>query len=172
MTLGRAQLREIPIDQQINYLHNAFRCLHPSGNRLRSEALQLLDDLEGAWRDKRHERQNEEFRVNGLIPVDTPERGVLRTMGYRVGAAHLEEWLRRDILMWVLNREIPYVHSCGYMRQWGLPSSKMRTHKLNSVLTGFIEASSGRASHTQAVKHWSKDRSFILQNGGDNAAAK
>jgi hypothetical protein len=172
MSIGTEKLRMMSRDQQIRLLHNALRCAkHPDGSK-KYEIRRLCSDLECLWRDETYKKMNEQADTSGLVFLETPERGLLRTMGYRVGANHEEEWLRREILKWVLLSEVPFVHSAGYMRQWGAPSSGTRERKLNNVLMGFIESAWGRTSHSQALKHWHEDKSFVQETCQGNAAAE
>jgi hypothetical protein len=163
MSIGVEKLRMMSRDQQIRLLHNAMRCSKHPGCIKKCEAIKLFGGLESLWRDETYEKLNEKADVSGLILLETPQCGLLRTMGYRVGAEHEEEWLRREILKWVLLHEIPFVHSVGYMRQWGAPGSSTRERKLNNVLMGFIEGTWRRTSYGQALKHWHEDKRFVQE---------
>lgn len=163
MTIDIERLRLKPRDAQIALLHNAFRYGRQLGSPKACEAERVFNDLECVWRDETDAKMNKHLDSGALTFLETPECGVLRTMGYRVGAKHEEERLRREILTWVLFHEVPFVHSAGYMRQWGAPRTSTRERKLDNTLMGFIKGASERVSHMQALKHWSDDLIFVRE---------
>lgn len=98
--------------------------------------------------------------------VETPQVGMLRTMGYRVGNGGEREAARRKILDFVMSRELPLVGSVTYTFEWGTPLSRKRFCKLLRTLEGLTVANEGRDEMVLACTHWTEDRDYVVQTWG------
>ena len=95
--------------------------------------------------------------------VETPERGMLSTIGYRVGNSGEREESRRDLLDYVMEGELPLVASFAYTSQWGAPRSQARLWKLVRTLEGLAAGADGRHNMGLACTHWLEDRDYVLR---------
>ena len=91
----------------------------------------------------------------------TPEKGLLATMGYRVGEiAGLRSEFRRRLLSEIVEGPILWVGDWAYMSEWGSDGSKTRLHKLQRCLKAFL----GNPAHdgnTRAKRDWEADLKWL-----------
>jgi hypothetical protein len=102
---------------------------------------------------------------DAFIDFERPEMGMLAALGYRVG--HTEgrpPQVRREILKYVLEGELPMVHSASYTAEWGEPGSSKRCRKLVRFLQNNIENNhQAKPGMKLAVKEWSEDLAWLEQ---------
>src|ERR1700720_1605278 len=74
------------------------------------EAMDLLEFIKWVWAEDRQQLKD--------IPCQSsPDRGMLKALGYRVGEAGVETAERRMILNYLLTEDaLPAIHGLGYMR--------------------------------------------------------
>lgn len=91
----------------------------------------------------------------------TPKRGLLATMGYRVGEiAGMRAEFRRKLLSEIVEGPILWVGDWAYMSEWGSEGSKTRLHKLKRCLKSFL----GNPAHdgkTRAKRDWEADLTWL-----------
>ena len=98
---------------------------------------------------------------SGLYKADSPEIGVLKAVGYQVGASGLRAEMRRRLLDQVMTEVLPFVGSPAYMHEWGLPGSRERYRKLHRVLTIFRSGAQHDPRMEIAEQHWAEDLDYI-----------
>lgn len=103
----------------------------------------------------------------GHVFVETPDVGMLSTIGYRVGNGGEREPLRRRLLDYVMTAELPLVDSVAYTRQWGDPKSRARLWKLLRTLEGLAAGAEGRPRLALACTHWLEDRDYVERTWRD-----
>jgi hypothetical protein len=107
--------------------------------------------------------------VDGLGPVNWPQVGLLRHMGYTVGQDDPGEARRRAILRRVFHGPIPSVNDPAYMSEWGRDASAKRLHKLAWSIASFcvqrLRRNNGKEDNaTHLWKHdlqWLKNEFYI-----------
>src|SRR5258708_32557881 len=96
------------------------------------EARALLEFIKWVWEEDRQELED--------IPCESsPDRGMLKALGYRVGEGGVATAVRRLILDYLLTEAaLPAIHGLGYMRKWGFASEPTRQLKLRWVITNLM----------------------------------
>ncbi len=93
---------------------------------------------------------------------ERPEVGMLAVLGYHVGQMDGKPLqLRKLILKYILEGELPMVHSASYTEEWGEPNSSKRYEKLVRFLQNSIESNKTKPDMKSAVKDWSEDLKWI-----------
>lgn len=149
-------LHQIPAmsDSELSVLfYNALESLRKGKQPERADEVRLavLDE----W-----ERRLEKFR-SGHCKADTPEQGVLSTVGYKVGNAGTDQETRRFLLDYVMRNQLPAVGSPAYMAEWGKPLSDERYRKLHRVLQVFISSAKTLGTMDRAKRDWESDLKYI-----------
>lgn len=141
---------------------NALRSI--VGNRRINDAQQLITDIQNEWQRRR--------ACGDAIPnFDRPEQGLLGALGYHVGQSHgAATEMRRLILKFVLEGELPMIHSASYMLEWGEPNSSKRFEKLVRVLENLIEGNRRKPNSKLAVKQWSEDLEWLRDSRASHKA--
>jgi hypothetical protein len=101
---------------------------------------------------------------DAFTDFDRPEVGMLAALGYRVG--HTEgkpPRVRRLTLQFMLEGELPMVHSANYTEEWGEAGSFKRYRKLVRFLQNNI------ANMKQAVKDWSEDLAWVEKYASEDS---
>ena len=92
-------------------------------------AKEQIIDIQNGW--KRRRRQGDAF-----TDFERPETGMLGAFGYRVGHTKGKPpRVRREILKYVLQGELPMVHSASYTDEWGDAHSDDRDHLFRRIAT-------------------------------------
>lgn len=110
------------------------------------------------WSNRSSIRRNDAHR---------PELGLLKTMGYTVGAEGLKATARRKILKDIIKGPLPLVGDASYMNEWGKDSSSQRIYKLKKCLFGFIHGGQ-HATHLQALQNWEEDLDWLRTKNYEN----
>jgi hypothetical protein len=102
------------------------------------------------------------------IPCDaSPDRGMLKALGYRVGEEGVEVSERRLILDYLLTEDaLPAIDCLGYMRQWGKASEPTRREKLRWVISNLMHEKWGMVDYEKAVKEWKADLAYVASAAG------
>jgi hypothetical protein len=90
--------------------------------------------------------------------------GMLRFMGYRVGAGStLTRARRRRILDYVFLGQLPLVNDRHYMREWGKPRTSARLRKLANAVATFARNArrKRRNNYRQAIADWEADLAYL-----------
>ena len=98
---------------------------------------------------------------DAICDDDRPEQGMLGALGYHVGHSQGQPAETRLILKFVLEGELPMVHSANYMVEWGEPNSSKRFEKLVRVLQNLIDGNRSKPRSKLAVGQWSEDLEWI-----------
>ncbi|GLR05228.1 hypothetical protein GCM10007906_28160 [Vibrio hyugaensis] len=106
------------------------------------------------------------FEADGSLPeVQWPQIGVLKAVGYTVGAQGLPQTERRSILKNVYMQTLPYVDSRSYMNEWGEPSSSERLKKMAETLASLTKGAKRKtqANMNQAIRDWESDLAWLKE---------
>ncbi|CAK2007669.1 hypothetical protein [Vibrio crassostreae] len=106
------------------------------------------------------------FEADGSLPeVEWPKIGVLKAVGYTVGAQGLPQADRRTILTNVYIQSLPYVDSRSYMNEWGEPLSSDRLKKMAETLASLTKGAKRKtqANMKQAIRDWESDLAWLKE---------
>jgi hypothetical protein len=101
-----------------------------------------------------------------LGTIDAPDLGILAALGYRVGKTHGQpDELRRFVLDYVFQGDLPPINDASYMSQWDKPLSSRRLRKMANTIASFIRNFKRKASgnYELAILHWNDDLSYLHQ---------
>ncbi|OCH02945.1 hypothetical protein [Aliivibrio fischeri] len=106
------------------------------------------------------------YESSGNIPeVDWPQVGMLKGVGYSVGAKGLPTTERRELLSNVMSQQLPYVTSYAYRREWGEPNTTARLKKLANTIASFAKNSKRSPNNTSiAISEWEDDLKWLKEN--------
>lgn len=98
--------------------------------------------------------------IDSLVEPSWPQEGLLRYMGYRVGASGVSREKRQRILEHIFkDSTLPRVESPEYMAQWGEAESESRLQKMAETIASLTRnmkrKSTGRSE--QAIRDWEDD---------------
>jgi len=99
-------------------------------------------------------------------PIAEPphEIGVLKEMGYRVGASGVDASERRSILSEVYRDELRLNLSAEYLAEWGEPETAQRLRKLANTIASLARNMKGRRlTETASIREWESDLEFLRQ---------
>lgn len=99
----------------------------------------------------------------GGLQFDSPEVGVLRSMGYRVGKSGCPADQRLKILAQAFTSHLPFVDSNAYMRKWGKPKSIERLKKLADSIASFC-CNQQRLGNVEAAADYEHDLDWLERN--------
>lgn len=100
----------------------------------------------------------------GLYKAETPEIGVLKTIGYQVGKDGVPRARRRALLDYAMSGDLPFVGSPAHMLQWGDPGSETRYRKVHRVLARLTAKARALGDHmSAAAETWEEDIAYIEQ---------
>jgi hypothetical protein len=123
-------------EQLLQRFLNAVRLI--VSNRNVDDAERLITDIQKEWQRRR-------ASGDAVRDYDRPEQGMLGALGYHVGHSQGQSTeTRRLILKFVLEGELPMIHSANYTVEWGEPHSLTRLEKLGRVLENLIEGNRTR----------------------------
>ncbi|GHF12495.1 hypothetical protein GCM10017044_03060 [Kordiimonas sediminis] len=124
-------------------------------SKMVEQANAVIDAIESEW-----QRRLERFD-KGLYKADTPEEGVLKAVGYKVGNDGVTHKIRHQLLDYVMTRSLPSIGSPAYLAEWGEPDTKERYRKLHRVIR--VLASSGKKFQNMdtAVHQWEEDLEYL-----------
>ena len=142
-------------------------------SRLFANVMDFIDkkkQLDDAVRVKEAIQQEWHRRLNafeqGKYKAETPEKGVLSTIGYRVGNDGLPAEKRKLLLDYLIEEILPPVGSPAHMAEWGEPETRicyMKAHRVIQVL-----ASSGKTLGylDKATNEWLEDLKYLEESWG------
>lgn len=147
-------LRNLTDDALATMLQNCLRAmLH--GTKYAEAAQRRIGDVQAEFR-----RRTEAAGLQASY-VQTPEVGLLRTIGYSVGNTGESTHTRQLLLDYVMSQELPFVGSIPYMLAWGPPLSVTRFNKLVRTLESFATNAEDRPALALACDHWWADRDYV-----------
>lgn len=106
------------------------------------------------------------YKSKGNIPeVDWPQVGMLKGVGYSVGANGLPTTERRELLSKIMSQQLPYVTSHAYRREWEEPNSTARLKKLANTIANLVKNSKRSSNNTSvAISEWEEDLKWLKEN--------
>lgn len=134
---------------------NALRLIREE--RMVKEAQDVTFAIQQEWARRMELAKEKNYKA------ETPEEGLLKTMGYKVGNDAEPQHVRYQLLNYIITGQLPFVGSPAYMLEWGEPSTKERYRKLHRVIK--ILASSGAHfdNMEKAVADWEDDLVWLEQ---------
>lgn len=142
------------------YLHDATRM--------------LLDAISDEWRHREKAGNPDDYFQwpstdaaggdGGLTGRHWPAEGLLKFMGYTVGATQGERaQVRELILARVFSDHLPQIVSPDYMMEWGRPKTAGRLRKMAETIAALTRNAKRRRdrSFDQAIRDWEHDLSFL-----------
>lgn len=91
----------------------------------------------------------------------TPDQGMLRHYGYKVGKSGLTEIGRQNRLKSLLCDHLPLVGSPAYVAEWGAPRSMRRYRKLHRVIQVLISSNRHFDNREDAIGDWEADLRYL-----------
>lgn len=153
-------------DKEIEQLYrnclNAIIDEKPTKDR----AAALIVDINAVWKSRLG------AMLAGQYKPESPDIGVLKTMGYQVGHSGLATKSRWALLDHVMKGTLPFVGSPAHMHEWGEPYSLMRYRKLHRVLAGFRTSASQQDNLAKAHDDWSEDLDYIERTWKPNLTSR
>ena len=102
----------------------------------------------------------------GNYKADTPEIGILKMIGYRVGNDGIPEQKRRILIDYVLSEILPPVGSPAYMAEWGEPETAERYRKAHRVIRVLASSAKTIGNQEKAAAEWEADLEYMEQAWG------
>ncbi|EGQ7998529.1 hypothetical protein LH709_001086 [Vibrio vulnificus] len=97
--------------------------------------------------------------------VDWPQVGMLKGVGYSVGAKGLPTAQRRELLSNIMSQQLPYVTSYAYRQEWGEPNTTARLKKLANTIANLAKNSKRSSNNTSiAISEWEEDLRWLKEN--------
>ena len=137
---------------------NALELIH--NKKMVDSAQQVLEAIEVEWSKRLEAYKDGEYKA------DTPEKGVLKTLGYRVGNDGVSSEKRKMLIDYLLNQQLPPVGSLAHMAEWGEPSSKQRYRKAHRVIQVLKSSASTLGYMDKAAKEWAEDLDYMEKTWG------
>ena len=129
--------------------------MHQQKGHRRNGARIALTAIVAEWGKRKHELLPAENR-------DRPELGVLRGIGYSVGAKGREENTRQLLVNYLMTgTTLPPIKDLGYMAEWGGHRTAQRYHKAHRTFEWFAKEYFGSDLHTRAVGNWIDDLNYL-----------
>ena len=97
----------------------------------------------------------------GIPTEDWMETGILKFLGYEVGAKGELVIVRRMILDDIYLKPLPKINSSDYMSYWGEPETPKRLKKLANSLNQFAELQVKNPTKRKAVRDWLSDLDYL-----------
>ena len=97
----------------------------------------------------------------GEYKADTPDQGVLKTLGYKVGNDGVEKETREYLLDYILTSQLPLIGSPAYIAEWGEESSALRYKKLHRVIRVLASSAITIGNMNKAATEWEEDLLYI-----------
>lgn len=123
----------------------------------RERAVGLISAINAVWQQRVSEA------IAGTYKAESPEQGVLKTIGYQVGNNGVSLAKRHSLLDFVMTGQLPFVGSPAHMLEWGEPRSRTRYQKLHRVLTVLHSSAKTLGYMEKAEGDWFRDLEYIEQ---------
>lgn len=136
-------------NELLNLFQNALRLLREE--RMIKESNDVLDAIQQEWSKRLELAKQKNYKA------DTPEEGMLKTLGYKVGNDAEPQKIRYQLLNFIITGHLPFVGSPAYMLEWGEPCSRERYNKLTRVIRRLAFKSSHFENMEKAVSDWEDD---------------
>lgn len=142
-------------DQQLENLYRNCINAIAKDKPTRPQAEGLIAEINRVW-EKRLSAA-----VAGQYKAESPERGVLRRLGYQVGNDGMPLAKRRELLDFAMTGQLPFTGSPAHMLEWGEPLSPARYRKLHRVLTVLQSGARSKGNMARAEQNWRQDLEYI-----------
>jgi len=154
---GRMDIHAMSDDELLKLFKNARRVLLSGAN---NRAELVIAEVERVWKNRL------DLARAGQYSYQLPQMGMLATLGYHVGDTEGERTAtRRQIIKYLLERQLPMVQSPAYTDEWDAPNSPRRYNKLVQVLESQINnPHNGRPSMARSMIEWREDLEWIQAN--------
>ena len=99
----------------------------------------------------------------GEHKTERPEQGILGYLGYKVGNEGDKLSIRRKILEFIVEEDLPFVGSPGYMDEWGDKATSERLKKLSTTIANLLreKISYKDEKYSKAILEWSSDLDWL-----------
>lgn len=160
-------------DQLVRRLQNVFRVLSRPGDERQEQAIKLRQEISSAWGTLA--AQNNWFPwpttitsvgTRRLKCIDWRPNGMLSYLGYHVGETQqTSRHMRRHILEYVFEYQLPPLDSHDYYLEWGQPQTAQRLRKLANTLAALTRNAKRRngISYAKAIGDWEDDLRFLRE---------
>lgn len=99
---------------------------------------------------------------DSLVTIESPKKGLLAHLDYRVGANGLGTKERRQLLDNVFSCRLPPVDSPEYMNEWASPGSAGRLKKLADTIAGLVTLNKRKERPSElAIADWEEDLEYL-----------
>ncbi len=140
--------------------------------KLKTDAKTIINDINREWTRRSALNLSEEFKWpsvqayggNGrLTALGWEVEGVLKYMGYQVGAEGEPQRIRELMLDVIFLGQIPPVFPKTYLDEWGVPSSVLRLKKMAETIAALTRNGKRRhdARMTTAIRDWERDLDYL-----------
>lgn len=137
---------------------NTIEYIHQGKQLVLAERVKIAIQSEWMKRLKAFEK--------GQYKAESPEIGVLKTIGYRVGNDGVKAEKRKALIDYLINEQLPPVGSPAHMAEWGLPSSIERYRKSHRVIQVLLSSARTAGNMDKATLEWEEDLRYMEERWG------
>ena len=166
--LRTAELRQLVEESEPTYdlLHDVFVALLFRERRAARELLTVVADRLTALEKGYFKWPTTDAPVgNGEVDDSFFQyrQGLLRFLGYRVGASGVGALQRQELLRSVYNGPLPSLNSKEYMEEWGKPTTGGRLRKIAESIAAFVRNAKRRDARrlSIAITEWEADLAYL-----------
>ena len=121
----------------------------------KADAETLIGEINAVWQKRLSAAEAGDYKA------ESPEIGVLKTAGYKVGNDGLATSARWALLDHIMSGVLPFVGSPAHMREWGEPNSLARYRKVHRVIASFGTSARNQDWLAKAFNDWSEDLDYL-----------
>ena len=121
----------------------------------KADAETLIGEINAVWQKRLSAAEAGDYKA------ESPEIGVLKTAGYKVGNDGLATSARWALLDHIMSGVLPFVGSPAHMREWGEPNSLARYRKVHRVIASFRTSARNQDWLAKAFNDWSEDLDYL-----------
>lgn len=121
----------------------------------KARAQEIIEEINAVWQARLS------AAVKGDYKAESPEIGVLKTIGYHVGNDGPRTQARWRLLDYVMSNVLPFVGSPAHMHEWGEPNSLTRYRKLHRALASFRTRAGNQPHLVESHRKWDEDIDYI-----------
>jgi len=138
---------------EIMYRHCLAAIMENKPNK--ADAEKRIGEINAVWQKRLRAADAGDYKA------ESPEIGVLRTVGYRVGNDGLATSARWALLDHVMSGVLPFVGSPAHMLEWGDADSLVRYRKLHRVIASFRTSVRNQEWLARAFDDWGEDLDYL-----------
>lgn len=132
---------------------NAFKLILKDERMAEAEA--VIDAIQTTWVARVKDYKFSQYKA------DTPDKGMLKALGYHVGEKGEPEALRRKILDYIMTGTLPPAGSPPYYAEWGEPMTRQRYRKLHRVIRVLASSAAHFENMEKANREWEDDLVYL-----------